>query len=50
MYEINCPDCEKEIQVESEDLPLMACDDADIECPHCYHEFKFGWIAQLETR
>jgi len=50
MYEINCPKCEKEINVESEDLPERACDDGDIDCPHCEHSFKFGWIAELETR
>ena len=51
MYEIDCPKCEKTIDdVESEDIPGRACDDAVLECPHCEHEFKFGWTTTLETR
>lgn len=51
MYEIICPHCRIEIvDIDSEELPERACDDAEMECPHCNHTFKFGWVAQLETR
>lgn len=47
---INCPKCDAEIEIDSEQLPDCACDDADCTCPECDYDFKYGWYATLEVR
>lgn len=47
---INCPECGVEIEIDSEDIPDCACDEAECDCPECECEFKFGWYATLEVR
>jgi predicted Zn finger-like uncharacterized protein len=47
---IECPNCEQDVNVESEDLPERACDDMEIDCGKCGHTFSIGWYAELEIR
>ena len=47
---IECPECDHDIDLESEDMPDRACDETEIECPLCQHEFKVGWYATAEYR
>lgn len=47
---INCPECEVEIEIDYEDFPDTASEDADYRCPECEYEFRFGWYATLEVR
>lgn len=48
--EIECPFCKKESEVDGEDLPDNACDDAEYECPHCDYLMNIGWYATAEVR
>jgi hypothetical protein len=50
MFDLECPACLQNIDVEGEDLPDNACDDAHFECPYCYLEMKIGWRAEVEVR
>ena len=47
---IECPNCEKDVDVRSEDLPDCACDDITVMCFACECEFRVGWYAELEVR
>ena len=47
---VECLQCEQESEVESENLPDRACDDADYTCLHCGHVFLIGWYAEVELR
>lgn len=40
----------KMYNVDGADLPDSCCDDMEIDCPHCFHEFLIGWYATLEIR
>jgi hypothetical protein len=46
--DINCPQCDKEIDV-TDKLPERACDDESYICD-CGCEFEFGWYATAEVR
>ena len=48
--QVDCPYCENEINLECEDLPNNACDDLEIEYPHCDEHLKVGWYAEAEVR
>ena len=48
--ELECPECNKLLDISTEDLPECCCDSTDHICPHCDHEFKLGWYAELEIR
>lgn len=48
--EIECPECDKICKDLGDILPERACDDTICECPHCEHEFKIGWFAEVEYR
>lgn len=50
MANFECPKCEKEIELEWEVLPELACDSIDWECPECGYETKIGWYATIEER
>lgn len=45
---IDCPGCDWESHVESEDLPKLAGEAFDHECGHCGHVFVICWNAELE--
>ena len=47
---IECPICDMETEIESDDLPGSACDDIDWECPHCKSKMLIGWYAEIEVR
>jgi len=47
---IECPNCGKDVNVSSEDLPDRACDNIVVLCFACECEFKIGWYAELEVR
>lgn len=47
---IECPKCGYDNEVDAEDLPTRACDDADFNCNDCEHTFQIGWIAEVELR
>ena len=49
-FEIECPTCNKTINIEGEDLADRACDDADIECENCDTVITVGWYAEVEVR
>jgi hypothetical protein len=48
MMKLNCPSCDKEIDV-TDKLPERACDDSEYEC-ECGCVFEFGWYAEPEVR
>ena len=48
--EIDCPKCEKNNDLNSDDLPYRACDDKEYECKDCGHVFSIGWSAEAELR
>ena len=48
--DIDCPKCEKNNEVDGEDLPERACDDAIFKCLWCDHDFSIGWFAEIELR
>ena len=50
--EINCPACDKEIDLDNYNMPDRACDDMDITCENeeCQEEFVVGWYATAEVR
>ena len=48
--EIECPKCDELQELDHDDLPDNACDDAEYECAHCEHEFVIGWTAEAEIR
>ncbi len=50
MLDFECPHCHKGFEIECEDLPDMACDSADWECPSCENKTKIGWYAVAEVR
>ena len=47
---IDCPYCEKNIDLGNFDLPNHACDSTEIECPECDEAFNVGWYATAELR
>ena len=48
---IECPECGKNNDLDSDDLPSCACDDnEDYECKVCEHVFCIGWFAVAEIR
>ena len=47
---IECPHCEKEIDLDNFDLPQNACDSTEIECPYCEGDLSVGWYATAELR
>ncbi len=47
---IDCPHCDKYIDLDNFDLPQRACDDEEIECPHCEKTLTVGWYATAELR
>ena len=47
---IECPECEYDNELGSEDLPNRACDSCDFECVNCQNEFSIGWRAEAELR
>lgn len=47
---IDCPECDKNNELDCDDLPERACDDGDVECKHCEHVFSAGWYATAELR
>ena len=48
--EIECPKCDTLIEFDSGELPDRACDDEEITCEKCNHEFLVGWYATAELR
>ena len=48
--EIDCPNCNKTLFVEGEDLPECTCDSEEFTCQYCEHEFLIGWSADVEIR
>lgn len=48
--DIECPECNYLNKDIGDELPELACDSTDFECGNCYHEFKIGWIAEVELR
>ncbi len=48
--DIECPNCNVNIEFDCDDLPPNACDDTDVDCPDCEHRFKVGWYATAELR
>lgn len=48
--EFECPNCEKEFEIEAGDLPERSSDEMEWECPNCEKAFKIGWYATLEVR
>lgn len=48
--EFTCPECGKPSEVYAEDLPELACDITDWECPKCGEITKIGWYAEVEER
>lgn len=48
---IDCPECDKNNDLDVDDLPERACDDNDsYECKECGHIFSIGWEAIAEIR
>jgi len=47
---IDCPYCDKNMELDGEDLPERACDDEDFMCRHCENVFQIGWYATAEVR
>tara|TARA_R110000772_G_scaffold227268_1_gene337989 strand:- start:354 stop:503 length:150 start_codon:yes stop_codon:yes gene_type:complete len=47
---IECPACEYDNELDSDDLPSHACDSVDFECSNCEHVFPIGWFAEAELR
>ena len=47
---IDCPECGKNNELDSDDLPSNACNDKDFECHYCEHVFSIGWYATAENR
>jgi hypothetical protein len=47
---INCPTCEKMAVVETEYLPVIACDDLIVRCENCQSDITVGWYAVVEVR
>lgn len=50
MLNFECPKCHKESDIEGDDLPDRACDDALWECPKCEETTMIGWYAEVEER
>ena len=49
MY-IDCPKCDKQQELDHDDLPRDACDDSDYECKFYEHVFSIGWSSEAEVR
>ena len=47
---INCPHCEKNNELDGDDLSDYACDAEDYECKYCEESFRIGWYATAELR
>lgn len=45
-----CDVCNKENEVECEDLPELACDEEEFECRHCHSILLIGWYVEAECR
>ena len=50
--QIECPKCDKVIDLDNEDLSSYACDSVDIECTNgdCDEVLSVGWYATAELR
>lgn len=48
--DVKCPFCGNENTDLGELMPDRACDNIDYECVFCGHEFKIGWVAEVEVR
>jgi len=47
---IDCPHCEKNIDLDDFDLDDFSCDSVEIDCPECEGAFNVGWYATAELR
>jgi len=47
MYFFDCPKCNKENEIEGEDLPTDCCDTELYECQHCGIYLQVGWEASI---
>ena len=47
---IDCPYCEKNIDLDDYDLSNYACDSVEIDCPECEEQLNVGWYATAELR
>ena len=50
MFNIECPYCLKDQEVDGADLSSHACDNTDYECNDCGEVFEVGWYANIELR
>ena len=50
MLLFECPKCKKESEIEGGDLPDIASDYTEWECPKCEEITKIGWYATVESR
>ena len=50
MFYLECPNCSAKLNIKGEDLPEMASDDFEYECPKCGEMLKVGWYPVVEIR
>ncbi len=52
--DIDCPECNKNHELDCDDLPDNACDSKEFECDTgdggCGFSFEVGWRAEAEIR
>jgi len=46
-FEVECPHCKEEVEIDGEDLPDRACDTEGYDCPACDRPVKLGWYATV---
>jgi predicted RNA-binding Zn-ribbon protein involved in translation (DUF1610 family) len=50
MLDFECPKCKKKSEVDGGDIPDLACDNTEWECPNCCEITNIGWYATVEER
>ena len=45
MFDVTCPHCHEDVELESDDLPDNACDEIKGSCPSCDSPVIIGWYA-----
>ena len=49
MPKVDCPFCKKEVEIDGEKFPSLACDTELTDCPECGKEIELGWYAVFEA-
>lgn len=47
---IECPICNRVTDLDGDELPPLACDSNEWECPNCEATMLIGWYGEAEVR